>query len=132
MGTTATIAFLGLNASWSHTMLSGLTLRAWGRAHRPEQTWALVEGTLNSDEESLIDQVLSHRPSLLCATAYLFNQTALLMICRRVAALRPSLPIILGGPEFLGDNEGFLRAHSFITGVVRGDESSSHLLPLTR
>ena len=42
-------------------------------------------------------------------------------IASRVKALLPESCLILGGPEFLGDNEAFLRRNPFVDCVFRGE-----------
>ena len=42
-------------------------------------------------------------------------------ITSRVKALLPDACLILGGPEFLGDNEEFLRKNPFVDCVFRGE-----------
>ena len=42
-------------------------------------------------------------------------------IVSRAKALLPHCCIVLGGPEFLGNNEAFLRKNKFVNGVFRGE-----------
>ena len=57
----------------------------------------------------------------LTATNWLFNHEQLLHIVSRAKALLPHCCVILGGPEFLGDNEAFLYKNKFVSGVFRGE-----------
>ena len=62
-----------------------------------------------------------HRPDIIAATNWLFNHEQLLHIISRAKALLPHCCIVLGGPEFLGNNEAFLRKNKFVNGVFRGE-----------
>ena len=42
-------------------------------------------------------------------------------VASRVKALLPEACLVLGGPEFLGDNEEFLRKNPFVDCVFRGE-----------
>lgn len=122
------IVFAAVNSSFSHTMLSYGCLRAFTELHEPGWDWQYLESTINDDEIGFALRIAEAAPDIVCATAYLFNQDALLRITARVKALRPEVKIYLGGPQFLGDNAAFLRRHREIDAVIRGDESSFYRL----
>lgn len=69
----------------------------------------------------VVDEIYRHQPDIIAATAWLFNHEQLLHITARLKALLPDSLIILGGPEFLGDNEEFLHKNPFINCVFRGE-----------
>jgi len=122
------IVFVGLNASYSHTMLSAGYLRAFTERYLSQLSWTTIESTVNDDEGTLALQLAAARPDVLCGTAYLFNHHVLLRVIARVKAMLPVLRVYLGGPQFLGDNEGFLRRYPEVDAVLRGDESSFYRL----
>lgn len=57
----------------------------------------------------------------IAATNWLFNHEQLLHIVSRAKALLPQCCVVMGGPEFLGDNEAFLRKNPFVSCVFRGE-----------
>ncbi|MDD3118390.1 MAG: DUF4080 domain-containing protein [Victivallales bacterium] len=120
------IVFIGVNSSYSHSMLSYGFVRAWNEPFLPDHRWQLLETTINDDEAAGALAAVAAQPEVILGTAYLFNRDFLLRLLARVRALLPTTPIYLGGPEFLGDNAAFLRHFPAVTGVVRGDESSLH------
>lgn len=120
----ATIAFLGLSSSYSHYPLSYAKIRALCERDAPEWEWRLIDATINDDEELVTERLLDATPRLVVATAYLFNRDVSLRILARFRQLKPNCAVALGGPEFLGDNESFLRANPCVDVVFRGDESS--------
>ncbi len=128
LNTRKNITFLEVNSSYSHTMLSYGYLRAYTEKLLPEWKWDHVTTTINDDEDRLILRLLAAKPAVICATLYLFNHEYVVRVLRKLKSLLPDTSIILGGPEFLGNNEAFLRRNPEIDAVLRGDESSFHLM----
>ena len=83
--------------------------------------WEIVSATINENIGSVVDEIVRHQPDILAATCWLFNHEPLMHIASRVKALLPGACLILGGPEFLGDNEAFLRRNPFVNCVFRGE-----------
>ncbi len=121
---TQKIIFIGVNSSYSHTMLSYGYVRGWNEPLCPGSQWDYLETTNNDDELSFALRIVDAAPEVLLGTVYLFNQDFLLRVLARVKALLPAVRIYLGGPQFLGDNEKFLRHYPVVNGVFRGDEST--------
>ena len=114
------ICYLNINASYSHSSLALPLLHAASEAQFP-CAWTSVRGTIKDDANALAADVVAREPDVVLATGYLFNHTILIRTLRRVHALRRDCCILLGGPEFLGHNEAFLKRESFITAVFRGE-----------
>lgn len=118
------VVFLELNSSYSHSMPGYCLIRAWAEQKAPEWCWGHSEATTKTPIEEIICDVKENSPDVLLATGYIFNHDLLLKICAELKRRNNELRIFLGGPSFLGDNEHFLRENLFISGVIRGDESS--------
>jgi len=80
-----------------------------------------VRGTIKDDVGSLVEEVVASEADVVLATVYLFNRDVVLRALRRIEALRPECEVLLGGPEFLGDNERFLRQEDCVSAVFRGE-----------
>jgi len=109
-------------------MLSAGYLRAFTEEHAPEWEWEVIETTINDDPGQTALRLMEARPDIICATTYLFNQEHLLGVLGRTKAMHLAVKIYLGGPQFQGNNEIFLRRHPWIDAVIRGDESSLYRL----
>ncbi len=125
------LLWLDLNSSYAHSSLALPALHA----QVMDQTsieWEVVPATINEYIGTTVNEVVRRRPDLIAATCWLFNHDVLLQILARVKTLLPQSTVILGGPEFLGDNETFIRQHTFIDAVFRGEgeESFAQWLPL--
>ena len=114
--------WLDINASWSH---SSLALPALHANLEPEVSarcnMQVVRGTIKSNPSQIVDEALCCNPSFIFATAWLFNVEYLKQILCRVHSIMPSVQIFLGGPEFLGNNEEFLRSCRYVTAVFKGE-----------
>ncbi|WP_420186808.1 DUF4080 domain-containing protein [Bacteroides pyogenes] len=118
------LLWLDLNSSYAHSSLALPAIHAQIACDTSVE-WCTVSATINESTGSVVQQVCRHRPDILAATNWLFNHEQLLHIVSRVNVLLPHCRIVLGGPEFLGDNEEFLRKNRFVTGVFRGEGEES-------
>ena len=114
------ILWLDLNSSYAHASLALPALHAQVKDN-PDYEWDVVSTTVNENPGLIAGHVYGRQPDLVAATCWLFNHEALTHILSRVKALLPHCMMALGGPEFLGDNECFLRQNTFINAVFRGE-----------
>ena len=114
------ILWIDLNSSYAHSSLALPALHAQVKGHAGYE-WKTVAATINENIGMVVDEICQHQPDILAATCWLFNHDPLMHILSRVKALLPQSCLILGGPEFLGDNESFLRCQPFVDCVFRGE-----------
>lgn len=114
------ILWIDLNSSYAHSSLALPALHAQMSTNDSVE-WEVVSATINENTGMVVDEIYRRQPDILAGTMWLFNHEQLLHITARLKALLPQSTIILGGPEFLGDNEPFLRKNSFIDCVFRGE-----------
>lgn len=114
------ILWRDLNSSYAHSSLALPALHAQIMTD-PSIEWEIVSATINENTGMIVDEIYRHRPDILAATTWLFNHEQLMHVASRVKALLPEACLVLGGPEFLGDNEEFLRKNPFVDCVFRGE-----------
>lgn len=114
------ILWIDLNSSYAHSSLALPALHAQIMTD-PSIEWEIVSATINENTGIIVDEIYRHRPDILAATTWLFNHEQLMHVASRVKALLPEACLVLGGPEFLGDNEEFLRKNPFVDCVFRGE-----------
>ena len=114
------ILWIDLNSSYAHSSLALPALHAQVKGHAGYE-WKTVAATINENIGMVVNEICQHQPDILAATCWLFNHDPLMHILSRVKALLPQSRLILGGPEFLGDNESFLRCQPFVDCVFRGE-----------
>ena len=114
------LLWLDLNSSYAHSSLALPALHAQ-IADDTTIEWCTVSATINENTGMVVNQIYHHQPDIIAATNWLFNHEQLLHIVSRAKALLPHCCIVLGGPEFLGNNEAFLYKNKFVSGVFRGE-----------
>ena len=114
------ILWIDLNSSYAHSSLALPALHAQVK-NCPTYQWSVVSATINENTGMIVEEICRHQPDIVAATCWLFNHESLMHIVSRVKALLPHVCIILGGPEFLGENETFLRRNTFVNCVFRGE-----------
>lgn len=115
------ILWIDLNSSYAHSSLALPALHAQ-IAKNNSVKWEIVSATINENVGMIVDEIYRHQPDIIAATTWLFNHEQLLHITARLKALLPNSCFILGGPEFLGNNEDFLHKNPFIDCVFRERE----------
>lgn len=118
------ILWLDLNCSYAHSSLALPALHAQVM-HRTDVEWAVVRTTTGEAVGTAVDAIYAYRPDVVAATAWLFTHEHLLHIIARVKSLLPQTTVILGGPEFLGDNEDYMLRHPEVNCVLRGEGEES-------
>ena len=113
------LLWLDINSSYAHASLALPAIHA--QSTEKEWEWQVTSGTLVTPSFDFIREAVRLQPDVVAATAWLFTHNKLLEVASRIKALLPHTYIILGGPEFLGDNEDYLRAHPYIDAVFRGE-----------
>lgn len=114
------ILWIDLNSSYAHSSLALPALHAQLTEDEAIE-WYTVSATINENVGNIASEVCSHHPDIIAATVWLFNHEAMMHIISRIKAMIPETCVILGGPEFLGDNENFLRCNPFVNCVFRGE-----------
>lgn len=114
------ILWIDLNSSYAHASLALPAIHAQMKDTR-EIEWEIVSCTINENVGMIVKSAAKYVPDIIAATAWLFNREVLLHIICRLKALLPHCRIVLGGPEFLGNNKNFILSSPFIDCVFRGE-----------
>ena len=114
------ILWLDINSSYSHSSVALPAIHAQV-ADRSEWEWCVVRGTINDNPGALAAAVAKEQPDVIAATFWLFTHQMQIEVLSRAVQLIDNVKVLCGGPEFLGDNEEFLRRHPFVTAVIRGE-----------
>lgn len=116
------ILWLDINSSYSHSSLAIPALHSQlNRDLEASVEWKLVSGYLSSDPDEILEDVIKFSPEYIFSTVWLFNSSFILRVLSDLFSINNSIKIILGGPEFLGDNKEFLHRNRFIHSVFRGE-----------
>ena len=118
------ILWLDINSSYSHSSVALPAIHAQA-GHITQWEWCVVRGTINDNPGALAAAVADHSPDVIAATFWLFTHQMQIEVLSRASQLLDGVKVICGGPEFLGDNEAFLRRNPFISAVIRGEGEES-------
>ena len=121
------ILWIDLNSSYAHSSLALPALHAQ-LVDDSSIEWNVVSATINENIGSIVEEAYQYKPDILAATTWLFNHEQLLHITSRLKVLLPESCFVLGGPEFLGDNEEFLHKNPFINCVFRSMHMQDNLI----
>lgn len=114
------LLWLDINCSYAHASLALPAIHAQADGNS-DVSWDVISATTSSNVGAVVLQVVAAEPDIICATTWLFTSEFLLKVIARVKVLLPESVIVLGGPEFLGDNEKFLSVHAEVDCVFRGE-----------
>ena len=114
------ITFLAVNSSFSHTSMAYPLLKGYADPGG-EHEWDLVECTIKEKPERVLKKLVANKPDCVMASSYIFSCKEMYEILRRYVLIDPEVRVILGGPEFLGNNEKLLRDYPWIDVIVRGE-----------
>ena len=114
------ILWLDINSSYSHSSVALPAIHAQVQ-ERADWEWCVVRGTINDNPGSLAAAVAQESPDVIAATFWLFTHQMQIEVLSRAVQLLDNVKVVCGGPEFLGDNEDFLRRHGFVTAIIKGE-----------
>ncbi len=116
------ILWLDINSSYSHSSLAIPALDAQLHEEtRNAHEWKIISGTVKTPEQELISETENFAPQLLMSTLWLFNHEYAIRIIKKIKQLYPECTVLLGGPEFLGDNSEFLHRNLEVDAVFKGE-----------
>jgi len=98
------LVLVAINARYSHASLGARCLLA--NLGALEARAALVEATLDDRPADLVERILALGPRVVGLGVYIWNVTLVTQVVARLKALRPDLPVILGGPEVSHEADG--------------------------
>ena len=116
------VLWLDINSSYSHSSLAIPAMDAQlSYSTREMHSWEILSGSLKMGINWYTQRAFAYSPDIILSTLWLFNHSFVMEVLSRVHSLIPGVRIVLGGPEFLGENESFLLKNLFIEAVFRGE-----------
>ena len=114
------LLWLDINSSYSHSSVALPAIHAQVM-DRTEWEWCVVRGTINDNPGTLAAAVAEEKPDIIAATFWLFTHQMQIEVLSRAVQLLDGVKVVCGGPEFLGNNEDFLRRNQFVTAIIKGE-----------
>ena len=115
------LTWLTINCSYSHSSLA-LPILQQACKHLDRVHWNAVDALNQDDPFEIARQVLDSSPDCVAAPIYIFNRLVVLAALSRIKILNPSIVVIVGGPECLGEGARQLQETSpFIDYICSGE-----------
>ncbi|MCQ4727210.1 B12-binding domain-containing radical SAM protein [Anaerotignum faecicola] len=80
-----------------------------------------AEYTINNHEDYILTEIFKKRPDVICFSCYIWNIALVLSLAENLKKVLPKCIILCGGPEVSYESEDFIRNHSCIDIVIRGE-----------
>lgn len=94
--------------------------------------WTVLEGTINQTDDAVLARLLASDADLFGFCCYIWNIDMVLRLTRRLAAVFPDRPILLGGPEVSFRAEELLREEPSVRYILCGEGERPLALLLDR
>ena len=109
-----------LNTKFVHSSLAPWCLKAGVRKYAPETECAVLEGTINESEQSILARIMEKEFEIIGFCTYIWNVQLVLSLCEKIKAKR-NVKIVLGGPEVSYNAKEILEKHPFVDYVISGE-----------
>ncbi len=109
-----------LNTKYVHSSLAPWCLLAGVREYAPECECRVVEGTINEEEESILNKILENDFEIIGFCTYIWNVQMVLSLAEKIKK-RTKATVVLGGPEVSYNSREILLKNPFIDLVILGE-----------
>ena len=110
-----------LNSKYVHASLSPWCLLSGVRTFcKAEVDARVMESTINGDIYNFADKIIAEKPDVISFSAYIWNITKTLEICRYIKEKHNCI-IVLGGPEVAFRQEDVLLKYDFVDFILAGE-----------
>jgi len=113
------ILLTALNAKFIHSNLALRYLKKY--CSDISEHIELCEFTINNEKSFILKEIFEKKPDVVGFSCYIWNINMILDIAENLKKVLPECLIFLGGPEVSFESEEFLKSHSFIDLVIRGE-----------
>ncbi len=111
-----------LNSKYIHSSLAPWCLFTSAKKYCDDRySFSVLEGTINERPEDVFERIVSHNPSIVTFTCYIWNIKQTLYLCRKVKEYNEKITVILGGPEVAYNQQEILEKNTFIDYVFSGE-----------
>lgn len=116
-----------LNAKYIHTCLALRCLKAYAE---PEYPIEMVEYTIKDPVMNIVSDLYNRNPDVVGFSCYIWNIEETIKVIEMLKKVKPSITIVLGGPEVSYDTAYWLEKIPQVDFIVvgEGEETFKHLL----
>ncbi len=93
------LTLTGLASQYIHMPLAPFCLKKAVDEALPDVHTTVCDLNINDTQEDLLHRILQTEPDVVGISLYIWNRLCAAQLIRRLKALRPELPVLVGGPE---------------------------------
>ncbi|MCU7806999.1 MAG: B12-binding domain-containing radical SAM protein [Candidatus Thiodiazotropha sp. (ex Semelilucina semeliformis)] len=116
-----TIALATLHAGYSHSSLALQSIRAYAVNEPFYAQIQIYESLVNTNHQSLLEQLVSSQPVIIGFSTYLWNIHATVRLTKILKQLLPGCYVLFGGPEAGPRGKALLQTMPMLDFVVDGE-----------
>lgn len=118
-----------LNSKFIHTALSVRYLERYYKAYKGslKTTVTMEEFTINNQLDEIVEEIAIGNYDLVTFSCYIWNIEQTLKIAETLKKIKPSIKILLGGPEVSHETKELMDNYHFIDYVLIGEGEESFL-----
>lgn len=111
-----------LNSKYIHSCLAPWCLYSACKTYcKQALSLKVFEGTVNENQNALLDRILSENADIITFSCYIWNVEKVLSLCEKIKLAKPGTVIILGGPEVAYRQRDVLENYCFVDFVLSGE-----------
>lgn len=111
-----------LNSQYIHSSLAPWCLLAGVTEYCSADICAtVVEGTVNEEQEKVLERILCHNPKVVGFCCYIWNITVVNRVIQLLKQEKPDMIIVLGGPEVSYHARGVLQGDPLVDYLISGE-----------
>ena len=113
------ILFVAQNAKYVHTNIAVRYLSKF--ISQKGFCASFSEFTINQPKDLVLRKLYMSDADVYGFSCYIWNIERVLSVAKDLKVVKPNSKIILGGPEVSFENEDFLKEHSYIDAIIKGE-----------
>lgn len=122
------VIFCVLNSKYIHSSLAPWCLyTACKEKCGGKIDFSVVEGTVNENQDELLERILSQKGDIVCFSCYIWNKEKTLSLCGKIKEKSPAAVTVLGGPEVAYNQKQVLEENPFVDYISSGE--GENILP---
>lgn len=119
------ILLMSLNTKYVHSNLAIRYIREYCK-NLPIDI-KVEEYTINQHIEDIVGEILKNEYDVICLSVYIWNLEENMRVAEMIKDLRPSIEIVMGGPEVSYDADLVLKKHPYVDIIMRGEGEATSL-----
>lgn len=115
------ILLVAMNAKFIHSSLSVRSIAAFGNQQKSPCVFSVREHTINENIREVFRDLYEKKADVYGFSCYIWNIEVIKELAMLLKKARPSVPIVLGGPEAFGNGQSLMKEAPYIDYIIKGE-----------